>query len=194
MHKIMTTVYGAKMPSYSAIVGLDKEVRDFHVPGHLRWSCLERPDSTKALQRWFVLYLKETSESPSAHCPDCMLMDVIALLNLHRAYFTQALSDHAQPEDLYKHKYFPSVMATYRSAWRLTQSLTDLWPIAPMILSRLTLAWSQGLSAAIVMCILVTRSPLSKMTEPALAELDQVANLYEQASSSCRSAGNLAVG
>jgi hypothetical protein len=46
----------------------------------------------------------------------------------------------------------------------------------------------------IVMCILVTRAPTSKMTKSALEELDALAHLFQDASSSCRFAANLLVG
>ena len=71
----------------------------------------------------------------------------IALLNLHRTYFAQAL--HDQPQDLLKHRYGPSVMATYRSAWRLIEGLKQPSKKTPKLLSRHSLAWSQNLSAAV---------------------------------------------
>ena len=72
-----------------------------------------------------------------------------ALLNLHRTYFMQALRD--QPNDLLKHRYGPSVMATYRSAWRLIQALEHSSRKAPDLLARISLAWSHALSAAVRM-------------------------------------------
>jgi len=57
--------------------------------------------------------------------------------------------------------------------------------------SRLPCAWSPALSAAIVMCILVTRAPTSKMTKSSLEELDAVADLFQEAAPSCRFANNI---
>lgn len=71
----------------------------------------------------------------------------LALLNLHRTYFAQAL--HEQPHDLLKHRYGPSVVATYRSAWRLIEGLKLPSRKSPNLLSRYSLAWSQVLSAAV---------------------------------------------
>ena len=69
------------------------------------------------------------------------------LLNLHRPYFAQALQE--SPSDLHRHRYLPSVVATYRSAWRLSRGLAVTWRAAPAILARLLLPWSNALSAAV---------------------------------------------
>lgn len=66
---------------------------------------------------------------------------------MHRTYFAQALRD--QPHDLLKHRYGPSVMATYRSAWRLIEGLKQPSRKVPDLLARHSLAWSQALSAAV---------------------------------------------
>lgn len=174
MHSVMGAAFGVKVPAYTVILDLDRKIRDFPVPLRFRpcrnyGSELLRP--VHYMQRWVVLMSKES-----------------VLLNLHRVYFAQALQD--QPEDLAHHRYLPSVMATYRSAWRIMQSLKMLRTYAPLLSNRVNMAWSHALSAAIVMCILVTRAPNSKMTKPSLEELDLVAHLFEEAAPSCRAAAN----
>ena len=147
----MTTAFGAKMPPYAIILDLDRKIRDFPTPRYLLPNCevneSPRPSKELIIQRWIVLSSKETSTShpSSAHCPFTDV--VIALLNLHRTYFTQALRD--QPNDLLRHRYGPSVMATYRSAWRLIQTLKLVSEKAPDLLARISLAWSHALSAAV---------------------------------------------
>jgi hypothetical protein len=94
---------------------------------------------------------------------DINYSNVPALLNLHRAYFAQAL--HDRPNDLTNHRYLPSVMATYRSAWRLIQSLRFVWEKEPAVLARISLAWSQALSAAVRgSCIYASMPPLMCLT------------------------------
>lgn len=63
LHSVMSTAFGAKPPVYATIVDLDRKIRDFHVPFHLRWTC---PDSTnlstvQRMQRYMVIACKETS-------------------------------------------------------------------------------------------------------------------------------------
>ncbi|KAK1228600.1 hypothetical protein PQX77_008350 [Marasmius sp. AFHP31] len=172
MHSIMEGAFGCTVPTYAKIVEFDRKIRDFPVSLHLRVCCANdmRPDIL--MQKYMVLCYKETT-----------------LLHLHRAYFAQALLD--SPHDLTNHRFVPSVMATYRSAWRLIQGLKQAWEKAPQLVSRYNLAWSQALSAAIVMCILITRAPNSKMTSSSLKELDDVSKLFEEAAPTCRSASTI---
>ncbi|KAF8215723.1 fungal-specific transcription factor domain-containing protein [Mycena galopus ATCC 62051] len=178
MHSVVVSAFGCKVPSYNTILDLDRKVRDFYIPVHLRPTCgptcgIENtPSAYKQMQRLLALSTKEST-----------------LLNLHRAYFAQALQD--KPDDLANHRFIPSVMAAYRSAWRLIRSLVIAWKDIPGVLSRYGSAWSPALSAAIVMCILVTRAPTSKMTKSSLEELDALASLFQDASSSSRFAANL---
>ncbi|KAJ6541643.1 fungal-specific transcription factor domain-containing protein [Mycena capillaripes] len=175
LHSVMSSAFGCKAPAYNTILDLDRKVRDFYIPVYLRPTCTpESPSPTQFLfmQRFLTLSIKETT-----------------LLSLHRAYFAQALQD--KPDDLANHRFIPSVMAAYRSAWRLIRGLVLAWRDIPMLLARVGFAWSPALSAAIVMCILATRAPTSKMTKSALEELDALARLFQDASSSCRFAANL---
>lgn len=82
-----------------------------------------------------------------------------ALLNLHRCYFAEALRE--QPNDLLKHRYGPSVIATYRSAYRLIQGLKAIpCKFAPRHISKFSLSWSYGLSAAVSVVVVHYRTGL----------------------------------
>ena len=70
-----------------------------------------------------------------------------ALLNVHRPYFAQALSD--SPQDLLKHRYAPSVLAIYRSAWRLIEATRDTHKRVPFVVERYGLPWSFSIAAAV---------------------------------------------
>lgn len=169
MHNIMATAFGSKTPPYSVIVDLDRRVRDFPVPSYLRWDCSGQAADERHTQRWQVISAKESSKFVSIQLiwyPHFLLLP-LALLNLHRAYFAQALQD--QPNDLTNHRYVPSVMATFRSAWRLSKSLRFAWSRVPHIVSRLGIAWSQALSAAV--------SPISRPSFQQRACLDLISRL-----------------
>ncbi|KAF8956467.1 hypothetical protein BDZ97DRAFT_1925478 [Flammula alnicola] len=175
LHSMMETALGPKQPVYSALLEYDRKIRDFHVP--VQWRIppeeeLSAPPPDVAMYRWLVLSSKE-----------------IAILNLHRGYFAQALQE--TPSDLQRHRYLPSVVAIYRSAWRLIRGLAMTWMVIPKFLSRVNLAWSHGLSAAIVLCLFVTRAPTSQVTSAALEELDNLTSLFDSSSPSCRSAAKL---
>ncbi|KAJ7178795.1 hypothetical protein C8R43DRAFT_1118155 [Mycena crocata] len=175
MHTIMASAFSAKVPAYTTVLDLDRKIRDFYPPPQIRpiyGPEMPPPTPHILMQRFLALSTKEGT-----------------LLNLHRAYFAQALQE--KPDDLANHRYIPSVMAAYRSMWRLIHGLVIMWRDIPSLLARVGSAWSPALSAAIVMCILATRAAGSKMTKSSLEELDDLAKLFQEASATCRFAANL---
>lgn len=177
LHHVMVNAFGAKTPTYSTILELDRKIRDFPVPPHLQPRCNENKTLTDAailvqVQASFLLTNKETT-----------------LLNIHRRYFTQALED--QPNDLLKHKYGPSVMAMYRSAWRVIESHSHAVRKIPQAIERLSLIWSQALSAAIVMCMIVNRAPQSNIAVSSLRELDVVYEVFQKSAPTSKPAAVL---
>ncbi|KAF8546280.1 hypothetical protein OG21DRAFT_1427450 [Imleria badia] len=174
LHEVLVAAFGAKIPTYSTILELDRKIRDFPVPSHLQLQCVRdtRAGSQVILQQVLVLTMKES-----------------VLLNIHRRYFSQSLQDSAS--DPLKHKYGPSVMAIYRSAWRLIVSHTSAVDRISDIAARLPIIWSQALSAAIVMCMIVTRAPSSNMAASSLHEIDVVYEIFKKAAPTTRIASNL---
>ncbi|TFK21631.1 hypothetical protein FA15DRAFT_672387 [Coprinopsis marcescibilis] len=175
MNSVMASGMGPKQPLYSTILDLDRQIREFPVPSE--WRATTERQSTTAKRdthfyRWSVLAAKETT-----------------LLNLHRPYFAQALCENVY--DLQDHRYIPSIVAIYRSAWRTIIGLQLTWGSAPEMIARVNLPWSQALSAAIVMCLLIVRAPSSHLVKPALEKLGQLLSLFHSASVECRSAANL---
>jgi hypothetical protein len=110
-----------------------------------------RPHRDIHVYRWLALSSQEISEWPLSFqlemCSTFVDNADPVLLNLHRPYFTQALQE--TPADLQRHRYVPSVVATYRSAWRLSRGIALTWRAVPAILARLILPWSHALSAAV---------------------------------------------
>lgn len=146
----MEEAFGSSRPAYSTIIDFDRKIRDFPVPVNLRVKCgFAEPRAELYMQRLIVLSYKENSGfllAPSMFGTNGCLF-VLALMHLHRAYFAQALQD--SPNDLTTHKYVASVIATFRSAWRLSKSMQVSWKSIPQLLARYHLAWSQILSAAV---------------------------------------------
>ncbi|KAG2336887.1 hypothetical protein BDR05DRAFT_896174 [Suillus weaverae] len=177
LHHVMVNAFGAKTPTYSTILELDRKIRDFSVPPHLQPRCDKNETLTQAaileqVQTYFLLTNKETT-----------------LLNIHRRYFTQALEE--QPNDLLKHKYGPSVMAIYRSAWRVIESHSHAVRRIPQVIERLSLFWSHALSAAIVMCMIVNRAPQSNIASSSLRELDVVYEVFQKSAPTSKPAAVL---
>ncbi|EJF67345.1 hypothetical protein DICSQDRAFT_151630 [Dichomitus squalens LYAD-421 SS1] len=175
LHSIMTTAFAAKSPCYSKVMELDRRVRDFPIPASLRVQCgaVEDPPPTTAVivQRLLGTLLKETT-----------------LLNLHRPFFSQALND--MPQDPLRHRYGPSVMAIYRSAWRIFAGARCSFKSAPALAARMGMLWSYALAGSIVMCLVVVRAPTTTLAKSSLTELDKVCELFEDAASQSQIASN----
>ncbi|TFK85568.1 hypothetical protein K466DRAFT_587982 [Polyporus arcularius HHB13444] len=172
---INTAAFGAKSPPYAKVMEIDRRVRDFPVPASLRIQCgdLEIPPPSTALvmQRLLGTLFKEST-----------------LLNLHRPYFSQALNGSA--EDPLRHRYGPSVMAIYRSAWRIFATARCAYKFIPGIAARLGQLWSYTLAGSIVMCLLVVRAPSSTLAKSSLAELDTLNELFEEAANQSQIVSN----
>ncbi|KAG8219250.1 hypothetical protein J3R82DRAFT_89 [Butyriboletus roseoflavus] len=174
LHEVLVAAFGAKIPTYCAVLELDRKIRDFPIPSHLQLQCVNdtRAGPQIVLQRLLVLMLKES-----------------VLLNIHRRYFSQALQD--SPGDPLKHRYGPSVMAIYRSAWRLIVSHSSIVEYIPDVIGRIPIIWSQAFSAAIVMCMIVTRAPDSNMAASSLHEVAVVYEVFKKAAPTTRIASVL---
>ena len=65
LHQVMTTAFGAKVPPYSTVLDLDRKVRDFPVPPHLRPNCtlpnFEQMLPSFFMRGFFVVSSKESS-------------------------------------------------------------------------------------------------------------------------------------
>ncbi|KAI0299804.1 hypothetical protein BC826DRAFT_993430, partial [Russula brevipes] len=88
LSQVTAIAFTSRPPPYAAILDLDRKLRDFPVPTHLRlqWTGQQSSDHLLWIRRWAVLSNKEW-----------------ALLNIHRVYFAQALREN--PLDPLKHRY-----------------------------------------------------------------------------------------
>ncbi|KIK09061.1 hypothetical protein K443DRAFT_672096 [Laccaria amethystina LaAM-08-1] len=174
-------VFSPRTPPYTALLEIDKKIRKFAMPSHLRsptrnsetgrsWST----DPSRAMQQYCALCLRESN-----------------LLYIHRSYFVQAIRQ--DPDNPLRHKYAPSVLATYRSACRLISSLKGLYPIHPRISSYCWYFWSGIFSACIVLGALVVESPGCTLAGDALRELEATVSFYEEGSRPCRAPATMAI-
>ncbi|KAF9046758.1 hypothetical protein BJ165DRAFT_1190906 [Panaeolus papilionaceus] len=146
---------------YETVLDLDKGIRDLPIPPTLRST--ERTTKALALQR--------ASVSTSLEA---------VLLQLHRQFFTKALSGPEEPFNR-RHKYAPSVVAVFLSASRMIATVQELYthegPLAARILGYL----SNAFSAAVALCLLVSRAPFTCLSPAALQELERARQLFKAA-------------
>jgi len=124
------------------------------------------------------------------------------LLQLHRTFFTRALSG---PEEAFnrRHKFAPSVVAVFLSASRMIATVQDLYQREPQLTARILGYWSNAFSAAVnilfalisgmtfdtrvqvALCLLVSRAPFTCLSPAALQELQRARMLFNSAKDIC---------
>ncbi|CAL1713138.1 unnamed protein product [Somion occarium] len=158
-------------PEYTEILGLDGRIRDFDVPNALRMMDQDDmvPPHPRALQQALIACNRE-----------------IALLQLHRSYFTYALN--ASDGFTFKHKYAPSVLATFTSSCNLIWTIYTLYRWEPDASVRFSTFWGNCFSAAVALCFFISKVPSCPLVTHGLQELDRVLRLFTEARDRCPSA------
>ncbi|KAH9964107.1 fungal-specific transcription factor domain-containing protein [Russula dissimulans] len=181
LSRVMSIAFTAQPPPYAAILDLDNKLRDFYVPAYLRlqWTGQESLDNLLWIKRWVVLSNREWGKQLPLSSGFVELVLPAALLNIHRIYFAQAIREN--PLDPLRHRYGLSVMALYRSAFRLIEGCTRTCQVCPPNFQffRTSFSSSKVLSVVIVMCLLVCSAPKSNLAMPALDVLNKAVALFE---------------
>ncbi|KAF9561088.1 hypothetical protein CPC08DRAFT_689382 [Agrocybe pediades] len=151
--------------NYDTVLDLDKKIRDFSIPDLLR----DRNSNSRSI----VMQRASLSSALEA-----------VLLQLHRQFFTRALSG---PEEAFnrRHKYAPSVVAVFLSASRMIASVQELYNREPLLAARILGYWSNAFSAAVALCLLVSRAPFTCLSPAALQELERARILFRSAKETC---------
>ncbi|KAF8074813.1 hypothetical protein FPV67DRAFT_1665576 [Lyophyllum atratum] len=166
-------VFSTRAPPYSALMGIDQIIRNYAIPRHLRcpdgtsdttisWS----RDPAKALQQYCALCVRDSN-----------------LLYIHRSYFAQAIREAS--DNPLRHKYKPSVLATYQTSCRLINALKDLYPVCPLA-GDVWFFWSGIFSSCVVLGALVVKSPGCALAKDAMRELETALPFFEDGSQLCR--------
>lgn len=136
---------------YSRVLELDKALRDHPVPSILdEAKSLSSPTRFLAMQKALVTMGREigTMFIPSNLRPRTSLLPrFTAILQLHRKYFTGAMSN-ASSFDL-QHKHAPSVVATYIAASSLVSTVDTLFSQEQQLSARFLHFWFNSFSAAV---------------------------------------------
>ncbi|KAI0770290.1 hypothetical protein C8Q74DRAFT_1274551 [Fomes fomentarius] len=158
---VLEAVATPSPPAYSDILALDTRIRNFEVPPFMQVTPGTGSGNTLCLLQIWTHMTRE-----------------VALLNLHRAYFTQALSEGFWAN----HKYASSVVAVYQASLSLLWSLETYYRQQPEYSVRSQILWSNGLSSAVALSLLVSRVPPSVMASNALLELAKTLRLFTDVS------------
>jgi hypothetical protein len=150
---------------YDTVLDLDKRIRDFSIPTPLR---------NKDIHSRSIVMQRASLEAA---------LEAV-LLQLHRQFFTRALSG---PEEAFnrRHKYAPSVVAVFLSASRMIANVQELYSREPHLTARILGYWSNAFSAAVALCLLVSRAPFTCLSPAALQELERARILFRAAKETC---------
>ncbi|TFK51693.1 hypothetical protein OE88DRAFT_1658274 [Heliocybe sulcata] len=176
MSVVHDQAFGAKTPTYSTVVQLDRKMRAFPVPAVLQIAGFGATAPEQAansavgyaesvplmLQRHIVLAIREMN-----------------LLYMHRSFFARALSDH--PKDPLGSPYGTSVIAAYRSAGSLVALMRNLHSQLTDLTERIFFLWTHMFSCAIILGSIVTRCPSMSLAPSALVQLDSACELFAKA-------------
>ncbi|KAH9480181.1 hypothetical protein JR316_0006779 [Psilocybe cubensis] len=150
-------------PEYSRIIILDKSVRDFGVP-----TLLDEHQSHDVNPRFLVMQRGLVSISRE-----------IALLQLHRRYFTEAMNG---PESFdLGHPYAPSVIATYLGASNLISAVETLFEQEAQLTARFLHFWFNSFSAMVTLSLLISRAPSTSLASYAFQDLGKGCRLFKLA-------------
>ncbi|KAJ7928078.1 hypothetical protein B0H13DRAFT_2265321 [Mycena leptocephala] len=156
---ILEAVAAVTPPEYKHLLELDARARDFHPPATLI--------DSGAAARFLVMQRALVASGRD-----------IAILQLHRRCFTEALSGTFA--DLH-HPYAPSVLATYIGAASLIATLETLFDREPQLSARFLHFWFNAFSATVTLSLFVSRAPATSLAPYALQDLDRVCRLFRRA-------------
>ncbi|KAJ7367111.1 hypothetical protein DFH08DRAFT_836580 [Mycena albidolilacea] len=155
---ILEAVAAVTPPEYQHLLELDARVRDFHPPAALT--------DSNATARFLVMQRAIVASGRD-----------IAILQLHRRCFTEALSGAFV--NLH-HPYAPSVLATYIGASSLIATLETLFDREPQLSARFLHFWFNAFSATVTLSLFVSRAPATSLAPYALQDLDRVCRLFRR--------------
>ncbi|KAF8991168.1 fungal-specific transcription factor domain-containing protein [Cyathus striatus] len=160
---------GAKSPSYSTILELDRKVREISFPVHFR------PYVSRA-EGDALFY----SSSASLKAFYASIHRTVTMLYLHRSFFAQAMLDH--PANPLLSPFASSFLTAYRCASVIIKASAHQFDRCAEIGMRVWFLLYHTFSAAVIAGTIVTRSSNSSVAPSALIDLDLAVKLFERAS------------
>ncbi|KDR82363.1 hypothetical protein GALMADRAFT_57068 [Galerina marginata CBS 339.88] len=160
---MLEAMVAAEQPDYPHIIHLDKSVRDFGVP-----SLLDEHHPHDVNPRFLVMQRGLVAMSRE-----------IALLQLHRRYFTEAMNG---PDAFdFSHLFAPSVIATYLGASSLISAVETLFNQEPQLSARFLHFWFNSFSAVVTLSLLISRAPSTSLAACAFQDLERGCRLFRAA-------------
>ncbi|THU97620.1 hypothetical protein K435DRAFT_819108 [Dendrothele bispora CBS 962.96] len=161
LHVVRATL-SAKPPPYERVLELDAKIRNF--------AAVPKADGNGPVDERTALSMRTFVRS---HYQDLMLM------YLHRAYFTQAMTDY--PSNPLLSPYKKSVIAAYQSACFVLDDTRVQYTKKPMLCARVWRIWSFAFTAAVIVGTVATRGFHLNLEPPALEQFASACNVFQNA-------------
>ncbi|KZV88197.1 hypothetical protein EXIGLDRAFT_651422 [Exidia glandulosa HHB12029] len=162
--RVLEELCGRKPSTYTSILETDKAIRESWIPDCLQ---LDRQnplgdstERTSAIQRFTILWNRE-----------------MALMFLHRMQLAIALTE--SPDNLLQHRFSPSVLASFRSAYKLSTALRAL-AADPATHGSHVCFYQPGYAAATVLGSIAIISPQGPFGASSTVETLKLCDLYEK--------------
>ncbi|PVG04495.1 hypothetical protein CPB86DRAFT_771214 [Serendipita vermifera] len=151
--------------SYSAVLKLDKKIRDWVLPANM-----QAPKHEPAEDQQTAFYIQKTI---------IFTVREVTLMCLHRSYFACALTE--PPFEPLRHRFSRSVLAAYASACAVLGRIRSLYARESIIMARFNFFWTHSFSAAVILGVIVTRAPDCPLAATALVEFDFACEMFNRA-------------
>ncbi|KAF5392659.1 hypothetical protein D9757_000881 [Collybiopsis confluens] len=165
---VINTTLTAKSPSYSAIMDLDKKIRQLALPAGLKPYVSLHEDGPEIYYSSH-LALRDFYASQ---------FRTVTMLYLHRSFFAHAMLTH--PSNPLMSPFAPSFLAAYRAASVIIKAAIHFYDRCPAVVPRIWFLTYHVFSAAVTVGTVVKRSPNSSIARSALSDLGQALDLFEK--------------
>ena len=161
---------------------LDADLRNDTVPPHLRISAtsprvIGQSEEVSMLQRYMTALGQQYGQSPTYHIGTKLRQNFLVLLLMHRSYSCRAAFE--TPSNPLKHRFGPSVLASYKCAVAIADIMANLLERNPVWARQLIPAYSIAFCAATTLGSLVIFAPQWGHATKILMELDKVCRFFE---------------
>ncbi|CAG7848171.1 SubName: Full=Uncharacterized protein {ECO:0000313/EMBL:CCA75437.1} [Serendipita indica DSM 11827] len=174
----------ANTSTYSTVLKLDQKIRKYTLPQGFSVAEPTKPIVCIEEEERNVVDAAESFRKATVS-----IFREIALLCLHRSYFASALL--LPPFQPFNSPYAPSFASAFASACAILTAVRDLYSREPILIMRFAWFWTYGFTCAVILGVLVARTPDCELAERALNEFDLILEVFRRAQANPRAGRGL---
>lgn len=136
----------ANVPKYSAVIELDRKVRDMELPKYAQQAPLAGAGLAEAMKHYMPLNYRNYGWSSSSR-KFLVTESGLVLVYIHRCFFAEAVSNN--PTDPMRSQFAPSFLAGYRGACEILNNLRIQFDLFPAQIARFWVLWTHAFSSSV---------------------------------------------